>query len=450
MKTSNYNLELTLGNQKWLFNFFNGGLVSVPGTSVEMYTPEEAAYLKSAQFLIEDSEDELASILRRYELSKYQTDTLVCKITPTLNCNFRCYYCFEKHTPLYKTPNIMGEEIQKGIVKFVVSNLKGRNSLKIGWFGGEPLLGIEPIVNISKPLIELCNLAEIKYISSIQTNGYLMNKENLDILHKCKVKTIQVTFDGDKARHDKIRFERKLGASFEVIFNNVRRALDKGFFVVIRINFSEKNTGSIPGLIERLSVFSCYSNLRIYFHPVFKGFSGTDERKPIWGKMTMEELASEEIRFIEQLCQTGLNYSWESGLQPRTLPCFALKFDSTAIDNFGNIVKCDNQFGVEEATIGNVFTGITQKEKHQLWTSISLNNQSKCLQCKLLPCCQGDCYIFRDQMNGHNTCPTKGYNYPELVRLFVANHCKRPIEQVGRIKVYKKPVLANDINLFEE
>lgn len=52
--------------------------------------------LKRGQFLIDDDIDELELLRFRILSSRFDNRNLYMTITPTMNCNFNCIYCYEK------------------------------------------------------------------------------------------------------------------------------------------------------------------------------------------------------------------------------------------------------------------------------------------------------------------------------------------------------------------
>lgn len=57
-------------------------------------------------------------------------------IAPTLDCNFRCPYCFEDLKKIYMTKGTVN-----AIKNFVRNKIKnGVTNLNVSWYGGEPLL----------------------------------------------------------------------------------------------------------------------------------------------------------------------------------------------------------------------------------------------------------------------------------------------------------------------
>ncbi len=53
-------------------------------------------------------------------------------ILPTLNCNFKCWYCIQDHIPSLMTEEVIS--LVKRHIKYVIENLD-LDTLHIEWFG---------------------------------------------------------------------------------------------------------------------------------------------------------------------------------------------------------------------------------------------------------------------------------------------------------------------------
>ena len=101
------------------------------------------ADMKSSGCLIDDDVDELKRLEFYRNLAKYDATNLGLTIAPTLDCNFRCKYCFETH-PKGK----MTSETQAALVNFVESRLARTKNFSVTWYGGEPLLAKEIVYSL--------------------------------------------------------------------------------------------------------------------------------------------------------------------------------------------------------------------------------------------------------------------------------------------------------------
>lgn len=110
-------------------------------------------------------------------------------VAPTMACNFRCPYCYEKGKE-YVTMN--RETVNK--VKKYFNNLKERyRHVAITWYGGEPLLAFPIIEELMESIYEKF---ERKYVAvSVVTNGYLLTENVARKMKKLNISSIQITID---------------------------------------------------------------------------------------------------------------------------------------------------------------------------------------------------------------------------------------------------------------
>ena len=148
----------------------------------------------------------------------------------TLNCNFRCTYCFEEHRDVNLTDCTL-ERIKK-MVELKLQ--EGYSRLSIDWYGGEPLLNMSGIKELSQFFIQLCNERAIEYVASITTNGYTFSPDIQRELFSLGVAHAQITLDGSKEIHDKRRILLDGNSSFDTIKNNIINACE-GMTISLRI-----------------------------------------------------------------------------------------------------------------------------------------------------------------------------------------------------------------------
>ena len=73
---------------------------------------------------------------------------LLLTISPTECCNFRCKYCYESHANA-----MMMEKTKNNIISYIKNNIHKFTKLDVSWFGGEPLLAIDTIIDLSNDFI---------------------------------------------------------------------------------------------------------------------------------------------------------------------------------------------------------------------------------------------------------------------------------------------------------
>lgn len=105
MKKSRYNILSSKSNL--LFNTMSRSLAVLSNEDYNFFVTPNSDFsdldentfkeLYDSGFIIDDDRDEIAEVKRAYWQSKFDKTVLHITIMTTLNCNFRCTYCFEEH-----------------------------------------------------------------------------------------------------------------------------------------------------------------------------------------------------------------------------------------------------------------------------------------------------------------------------------------------------------------
>lgn len=192
---------------------------------------ELASFLHEQSFLFskEELEKELITIKEK------MTHSLQIIFMPTEACNFRCPYCYESHENVTMSP-VLVEKI-KEFIEQKIDN-QDISYISISWFGGEPTLCSEYILDVNTFVSEKIKNKDISFSSSMTTNGFLLNIDSFKKYYDCGVTNYQITLDG--WNHDKTRPLASGKGSLQVILDNLKNisALpsDYNFSIMIRHN----------------------------------------------------------------------------------------------------------------------------------------------------------------------------------------------------------------------
>jgi uncharacterized protein len=110
------------------------------------------------KFFFKSDFDEDKEIITRYNYNRdnnYRKSPIAVTIMPTLSCNLACRYCFQngaKATFLKKTTI---SDIVNFLGKKIAEKETSEKNINITWFGGEPLLGIKQIQELTPLLYKL-------------------------------------------------------------------------------------------------------------------------------------------------------------------------------------------------------------------------------------------------------------------------------------------------------
>ena len=309
-------------------------------------------------------------------------------INPTLDCNFRCWYCYETHK---KNTKISNKNIS--LIKKLINNILDKfDTIEIAFFGGEPLL---EFYNIILPLIkytsEISNNKNKNYYITFTTNGYLINDEIIGKLKQYNIGLSQITLDGGEYTHNRTRISKD-GNSFIRIINNIKKFTDANLPVLIRINVTKDNIIYSNDLISHLSKFSEHqkNNITISIQQVWQDIKNDifDEILELYKKLDKIGYRIYPIKrdYIRSICYADKRYSAVINWDGRVFKCTALDFESTKEDGVlssdGNL-KIDNQFDIRLNT--------------------RFNNKL-CKNCRILPLCNGGCSKNIDLSKGKEYC----------------------------------------------
>jgi uncharacterized protein len=224
-----------------------------PGGSVARL---KAGHLSAQGTLLPKAEQHLR------DQGMFRTQTLrtyALTVLTSTDCNLGCGYCFQNtaqdptggtrpariaHARL--TPDTIDDILEFTARRMAQVEI---DRLSVLLFGGEPLLN-------PRGCVELLARADRYGLTSARmiSNATLLTPQLAKELSDLKLRSVQVTFDGDRPDHDRIRARRAGGGTFDAITRNIARA-DEATPLTwnLRVNVSHHNLAGIDALIERLA-----------------------------------------------------------------------------------------------------------------------------------------------------------------------------------------------------
>lgn len=349
-------------------------------------------------------------------------------IIPTEQCNFRCKYCYESFPD-----NTMNYTVQKSIVKFLEKNMYKYSSLHVSWFGGEPLLAIETIEQLSKEFKRICGFYKKTYSATITTNGYLLDANMMKRLINCNVVYFQITIDGTKEIHDIQRPHKDSSCStYDQIINNLMQIKNKiksrMFRITIRSNFSKLYVDRIDNYLKIFySLFGDDKRFMFFVRPVMDwGGDKIDDFKT----NLIEEKFYDNIyeKIISSNCK--LDFIYDEFLVNAGGLCEAGKKNYYIINADGGIYKCTCFFQeYPEMKIGELLENGTMdinKEKECLWLCGMQSCKSDCFYAPI--CLKEPCAAVKVIKEKKNKCPLEKQSLSKVLQLLDKNNVLRSIE----------------------
>ena len=288
-------------------------------------------------------------------------------IFTTTDCNARCFYCYEKGRSRIPMKEETAREVAAWILKY-----KKEGDIRLRWFGGEPLYNRPAITTICTALKD----AGVEYRSSMTSNGYLFDDAVVEeAIGLWNLKKVQITLDGTEEVYNRSKAFIYRGESpYRRVLANIRRLLDAGIKVSIRLNVGPHNAEDLLALADELSgTFSCEEGLSVYSHALFD-MEGT----------LPEEIAAARVRLEGRLREKGLVRLGKLPKELRLNRCMSDEPASVTILPDGHLGKCEH-FSDSE-WFGHI--GTEEKDEAVLERFRAVREElAECADCPLYPDC---------------------------------------------------------------
>lgn len=329
-------------------------------------------------FVVDDDYDELEKI-RRINDSQVNRKDYFLVVMPTLDCNYKCWYCIQNHTPSKMSLDTF-EKLKKHIEYMI--DVEGISGLHIDWFGGEPLMYFNEIVY---PLSEFakrkCDEAGIPFGNGATTNAYYINKDMISKFESINFRRFQITIDGLKELHDRVKFIDGCPSAFDhslAAINGIINEVDS-VKMILRINYTHSNLNE--NIVDQINSI---------IEPKNRRFVQILPRK-VWQENVDKRFDIQPIlmRFVKS------GYTVEKWSLPIDyLPCYTSKKYYNAINYNGQVVKCTANDDIHKSEFSawlNDDGTISYDENYIHRYKIKAFENERCLGCKLLPVCMGVC-----------------------------------------------------------
>lgn len=271
----------------------------------------------------------------------------------TRKCNLRCEYCY-----IEKDKSVMPVETALKVVDFIFKNTPPGENIKIGFFGGEPLLEFELIktITLSIQAHPLFNKGSTGLV--VVSNGTIFSDEIADFIIKQGL-TLGISCDGPQEVQNKFRYFPGGEGSSLTVEKNIRRALEALPTLMVNAVYHPSTIAHLSTVVD---YFSSLGIRTIYLTPDFSA---------PWSKKDAELLPG----IYKQVAQKYMDYYLEGDPHYISLIdskiAVILKGGYQAADRCsmgrgelaftpsGNIYPCERLIGPDDGEkhcIGNIFT----------------------------------------------------------------------------------------------
>lgn len=417
MKLSRYNKIVPIrDNMSILYNSLSGAYILVNNEIAESITNKDLGKLSANHpslmnelsengIIVDDDVDERELVenlrlTRRFSQREYNLT-----INPTMNCNLNCWYCYETHNSEDYMTDTLIEKIEKHIRKqHEISNF---DVLTLGFFGGEPLLKRNMIIQIFQKVRTYCENEGIRLKVQFTTNGTLLTKKFLSVFKDVNT-LFQITLDGNREKHNSVRYYKESDrGSYDKIIENMKMLTDilDNYKLIVRINFDGKTLAGISEILKDLDPLP-RENVEIGVHKVWQVSDDTIDYELLFD-------------FIHYANQKGFVVDYSPLWGVLTHCCYADNICQAVINYDGNVFKCTARDFTQERR-----EGYLDEEGNIIWSAskvikrMSTRAPNICRECLLYPSCYGICSQNLLESNDSDECRmSKDIDINDIIRI---------------------------------
>lgn len=363
-----------------IFNIIANNITNLH--KIENIHPDLFARLLQSKSIIKTGSSASDDIVQIWKDEDNNPTQVKITIIPTLQCNLRCWYCYENHNT---TAAISNDTINS--IKQFIELTAMRPSIRkiiVDFFGGEPLLYfdtcVKPIVSFAE---KICKIYSKSLGIAFTTNGVLLTNEKCDFLYNINATTsFQITLDGNEESHNAVRFLKGGIGTYRIIMQNIAYAVSKKLQVSIRFNYTHKNHVSYKSTIDEL--------LKCFGPELDKNLIDFSFHK-VWQEQDTAEIESSMSSHRDAVAKDGFTYNIPIGLGSPSR-CYADNPNDVVFNYNGDVYKCTARDFTSEQSEGKL-----QENGTILWNDRNVLRKKimygpkYCHDCTIFPICHGGC-----------------------------------------------------------
>ncbi|HHY24675.1 MAG TPA: thioether cross-link-forming SCIFF peptide maturase, partial [Clostridiaceae bacterium] len=296
------------------------------------------------------------------------------------DCNLSCEYCFASKGDYKSGRSLMSKDVALKAVDYLVANSGHRHNIEIDFFGGEPLMNFDVVKEVVAYGKELENKTGKKFHFTITTNGILLDKEKINFINKY-MDNVVISIDGRKEVHDSIRCDRGGRGSYDRIVPLAQKLVNQrnGKDYFIRGTFTSKNLDFSKDVMH----LSELGFREISVEPVVgsgdKLFIQEQDVPVVLNEY--EKLALEYLKWLQEgkdirFYHFNINLYGGPCIYKRITSCGA-GFEYFAVSPEGHLYPCHQFVGQKEFIMGDLNSGIENKEIKECFKSNNILTKEK-------------------------------------------------------------------------
>ncbi len=310
-------------------------------------------------------------------------------------CNLNCEYCFASQGKYQGERAVMSFEVGKRALDFLVENSGSRRNLEVDFFGGEPLMNFDVVKQLVAYARSIEKQKNKNFRFTLTTNGVLIDDDVIDFANK-EMSNVVLSLDGRKEVHDRYRVDYAGNGSWEKIVPKFQKLVKarggKGYYM--RGTFTHQNPDFLEDIKTMLDL----------------GFNELSMEPVVCAKGDKNELTEKDKAIVfeqyEKLAELMLEKDKEG--KPFTFyhymidltggPCIYKRISGCgsgteymAVTPWGDLYPCHQFVGDENFKLGDIYNGVTNKEKQNEFLNCNLYSRKECRDCWAKLYCSGGC-----------------------------------------------------------
>lgn len=328
-------------------------------------------------------------------------------------CNLSCSYCFvasawQRASGAGKQPQndvaLMPPEVGKSAVDLMIRESGGVKQLEVDFFGGEPLLNFDSVVEIADYARKAAARADKCVHFSLTTNAVAITPEIVEYMDRMQFSVI-LSIDGRPETHDRWRkFPDHTGSHARVVagiaeyleHTAVRDYYVRGTYTRANLDFAS-DVAYLVGLgIDRISM-----------EPVV-GSPGSEYGIRLADLSTVRREYESLVAQYRDASRAGRPFEFfHFNLGALTGQCHERRlmgcgagYQYLAVTPSGDLYPCHQFAGDTGFRLGNVWSGVTRSDVADRFRELGVLEKPQCRRCWARYLCSGGCHAAAYKASG--------------------------------------------------
>ncbi len=310
-------------------------------------------------------------------------------------CNLNCEYCFASQGKYHGDRAVMSFDVGKRALDFLVENSGTRRNLEVDFFGGEPLMNWDVVKQLVEYARSIEKEAGKNFRFTLTTNGLLVDDDVIEFSNR-EMSNVVLSLDGRKEVHDRYRVDYAGNGSWEKIVPKFQKFVESrgGKNYYMRGTFTHAN----PDFLEDIKVMLDLGFDELSMEPVVTA-PGDPSALTEEDKLVVMEQYEKLAELMLERRKEGRPFTfYHYMIDLKDGPCIYKRVSGCgsgteymAVTPWGDLYPCHQFVGEEKFKLGDVWNGVTNKEKQDEFMACNVYSRSECRDCWARLYCSGGC-----------------------------------------------------------